>query len=148
MGQGKLDELLLRSMQLDCELVIFDQDLTPNQVRSIAEATDLKVIDRSMLILDIFARRAHTREGKLAVELAQLNYLLPRSLSRHQRFRDWRGDCGRGPGETKLEIDLWRARGRILRSRSSSRMPTYRNNRRQRRRNRSDHSRGGRLYQW
>ena len=71
MGRGKLDELLLLTMQLDCELVIFDQDLSPNQVRAISEVTDVKVIDRSLLILDIFARRAHTREGKLAVELAQ-----------------------------------------------------------------------------
>ncbi len=113
-GKGKLDDLLLRSMQQDCELVIFDQDLTPNQVRAIAEATDLKVIDRSMLILDIFARRAHTREGKLAVELAQLKYLLPRLAQRSSAFSRLAGGIGgRGPGETKLEIDRRRARDRI-----------------------------------
>lgn len=114
MGRGKLDELLLRTMQLDCELVIFDQDLTPNQVRSISAVTDLKVIDRSLLILDIFARRAHTREGKLAVELAQQKYLLPRLVHNNSAFSRLAGGIGgRGPGETKLEIDRRRARERI-----------------------------------
>jgi len=114
MGRGKLDELLLRTMQLDCELVIFDQDLTPNQVRAISAVTDLKVIDRSLLILDIFARRAHTREGKLAVELAQQKYLLPRLVHNNSAFSRLAGGIGgRGPGETKLEIDRRRARDRI-----------------------------------
>lgn len=113
-GRGKLEDLLLRSMQQDCELVVFDQDLTPNQVRAIAEATDLKVIDRSMLIMDIFSRRAHTREGKLAVELAQLKYLLPRLAHKSSAFSRLAGGIGgRGPGETKLEIDRRRARDRI-----------------------------------
>lgn len=115
-GQGKLDELLLRSMQLDCELVIFDQDLSPNQVRAIAHATDAKVIDRSQLILDIFARRAHTREGKLQVELAQLKYTLPRLVHKSTALSRLMGGVGgRGPGETKLEIDRRRARERIHR---------------------------------
>ena len=114
MGRGKLDELLLMTMQLDCELVIFDQDLSPNQVRAISEVTDVKVIDRSLLILDIFARRAHTREGKLAVELAQHKYLLPRLAHKNSAFSRLAGGIGgRGPGETKLEIDRRRARERI-----------------------------------
>jgi GTPase len=114
MGRGKLDELLLLTMQLDCELVIFDQDLSPNQVRAISEVTDVKVIDRSLLILDIFARRAHTREGKLAVELAQHKYLLPRLAHKNSAFSRLAGGIGgRGPGETKLEIDRRRARDRI-----------------------------------
>ena len=136
MGSGKLGELLLRSMQMDCELVIFDQDLTPNQVRSIAEETDMKVIDRSMLILDIFARRAHTREGKLAVELAQLNYLLPRLAQKTSAFSRLAGGIGgRGPGETKLEIDRRRARDRIgAIKKQLKNAEVQRKNRRQRRR--------------
>lgn len=115
MGKGKLDELLLSSMQLDCEIVIFDQDLTPGQIRSIAEVTDLKVIDRTQLILDIFAQRAHTHEGKLAVELAQHKYLLPRLAHNNTAFSRLEGGVGgRGPGETKLEIDRRRARDRII----------------------------------
>lgn len=114
MGRGKLDELLLMTMQLDCDLVIFDQDLSPNQVRAISQVTDVKVIDRSLLILDIFARRAHTREGKLAVELAQHKYLLPRLTHLNTAFSRLAGGIGgRGPGETKLEIDRRRARDRI-----------------------------------
>ena len=116
MGRGKLGELLLRTMQLDCELVIFDQELTPNQVRAIADYTDLKVIDRSQLILDIFARRAHTREGKLQIELAQLKYALPRLAHKSTAYSRLMGGVGgRGPGESKLEIDRRRARERIHR---------------------------------
>ncbi len=115
MGKGKLDELLLLSMQLDCSMVIFDQDLSPSQVRSISEVTDMKVIDRTQLILDIFAQRAHTHEGKLAVELAQHKYLLPRLSHNNTAFSRLEGGVGgRGPGETKLEIDRRRARDRIL----------------------------------
>ncbi|MCA9544093.1 MAG: GTPase HflX, partial [Myxococcales bacterium] len=101
-------------MQLDCELVIFDQDLSPNQARAIADVTDVNVIDRSQLILDIFARRAHTHEGKLAVELAQHKYRLPRLSGRGTSLSRLMGGIGgRGPGETKLEIDRRRARDRI-----------------------------------
>ncbi len=115
-GRGKLDELLLRSMQLDCELIVFDQDLSPAQVRAIGDATDAKVIDRSQLILDIFARRAHTREGKLQVELAQLRYALPRLAHKTTALSRLMGGVGgRGPGETKLELDRRRARDRIHR---------------------------------
>jgi GTP-binding protein HflX len=116
LGRGKLDELLLRSMQLDCELIVFDQNLSPSQVRAIADATDAKVLDRSQLILDIFARRAHTREGKLQVELAQLRYALPRLAHKTTALSRLMGGVGgRGPGETKLEIDRRRARERIHR---------------------------------
>ncbi|MBU0552899.1 GTPase HflX [Myxococcota bacterium] len=114
MGSGKLRDLLAMTMQLDCELVIFDQDLSPHQVRAIADFTDVNVIDRSQLILDIFARRAHTKEGKLAVELAQLKYRLPRLAQRSTAFSRLMGGVGgRGPGETQLEIDRRRARERI-----------------------------------
>lgn len=135
LGKGKLNELLLMTMQLDCELVIFDQDLSPNQVRAIAEVTDVKVIDRSQLILDIFARRAHTREGKLSVELAQLRYLLPRLAQRTTAFSRLAGGIGgRGPGETKLEIDRRRARDRINQlERELKHCEVQRNNRRNRR---------------
>jgi GTP-binding protein HflX len=113
-GKGKLDELLLKTMQLDCDLIVFDQDLSPHQVKAIADITDLKVIDRSQLILDIFARRAHTREGKLAVELAQLRYRLPRLAQQSTALSRLMGGVGgRGPGESKLEIDRRRARERI-----------------------------------
>ncbi len=134
-GQGKLDELLLRSMQLDCELIIFDQDLSPNQVRAIGDATDAKVIDRSQLILDIFARRAHTREGKLQVELAQLKYTLPRLAHKTTALSRLMGGVGgRGPGETKLEIDRRRARERIHRlEREIKELGTHRQTLRQRR---------------
>ena len=138
MGRGKLDELLLMTMQLDCELVIFDQDLTPNQVRSISQVTDVKVIDRSLLILDIFARRAHTREGKLAVELAQHKYLLPRLAHKNSAFSRLAGGIGgRGPGETKLEIDRRRARDRIIwLERNLKRTQVQRQNQRSRRQGR------------
>src|SRR5262245_59119403 len=80
LGKGKLDELLIRAMQLGADAIIFDRELQAAQVRSISEATDLKVIDRSQLILDIFAQRAQSHEGKIQVELAQLKYLLPRLI--------------------------------------------------------------------
>lgn len=135
MGQGKLDELLLLTMQLDCELVIFDQNLSPNQVRSIADVTDVKVIDRSQLILDIFARRAHTREGKLQVELAQLKYTLPRLAQKSTAYSRLMGGIGgRGPGETKLEVDRRRARDRIRRlEKQLDQVAVRRQTRRQRR---------------
>ena len=77
LGRGKLDEVTVRGLQVGADLLIFDQGLTPVQSRSIAERTELKVIDRTMLILDIFAQHAHSREGKIQVELAQLKYLMP-----------------------------------------------------------------------
>ena len=114
MGEGKLQEVVIRALQRGATLLIFDQELTPAQVRAISAMTELKVIDRSQLILDIFARRATTLDGKVQVELAQLKYLLPRLSGRGvQMSRLMGGIGGRGPGETKLEIDRRRIRDRI-----------------------------------
>jgi GTP-binding protein HflX len=116
MGEGKAREVVISALQQGATLLIFDQDLAPSQVRSIAALTDLKVIDRSQLILDIFARRAHTRDGKVQVELAQLKYILPRLSGRGIALSRLMGGIGgRGPGETKLEIDRRRIRDRINR---------------------------------
>jgi len=115
-GKGKLEELLVRSMYLDTDLLVFDRDLNPSQGRTISERTELKVIDRTQLILDIFAQHAHSRDGRLQVELAQLRYLLPRlSMMQKSLSRLTGGIGGRGPGETKLEIHSRRARDRIAR---------------------------------
>ncbi len=116
MGEGKIREVVIRALQLGATLLIFDQELSPTQVRSISAITELKVIDRSQLILDIFARRARSQDGKVQVELAQLKYLLPRLTGRGvQMSRLMGGIGGRGPGETKLEIDRRRIRDRIAR---------------------------------
>jgi GTP-binding protein HflX len=117
LGRGKLEELLIRALQLGADLIVFDRELQPAQVRSLSEATDLKVIDRSQLILDIFAQRAQSREGKIQVELAQLKYLLPRLIAgQDSAFSRLAGGIGgRGPGETKLETDRRRVRDRIHR---------------------------------
>ena len=113
-GRGKLEDLNLRSMQAMADVLIFDKDLTPSQGRHISEATSLKVIDRTQLILDIFAQRAQSAEGKLQVELAQLKYRLPRLVQSDTSLSRLAGGIGgRGPGETKLEIDRRRARERI-----------------------------------
>ncbi|PID39122.1 MAG: GTPase HflX [Proteobacteria bacterium] len=115
-GKGKLDEVVLRANQLGAELLIFDPDLTPAQARALGDATELKVIDRSMLILDIFAQHATTGDGKLQVELAQLRYTLPRLVAKNTMMSRLTGGIGgRGPGETKLEINRRRARERIAR---------------------------------
>ncbi len=114
MGEGKMREVLIRAMQRGASMLIFDQELTPAQIRSISAMTELKVIDRSQLILDIFARRAKSLDGKVQVELAQLKYLLPRLTGRGvQMSRLMGGIGGRGPGETKLETDRRRIRDRI-----------------------------------
>jgi len=115
LGRGKLEELLIRSMRLGADIIIFDSELSPTQVRILSEATDLKVIDRPQLILDIFAQRAQSREGKLQVELAQLKYLLPRLvMGQNSAFSRLAGGIGgRGPGETKLETDRRRVRDRV-----------------------------------
>jgi len=113
-GRGKLEQILLRAMQLGAETIIFDPDLTPGQARAIANFTDLKIIDRTMLILDIFAQHATSRDGKLQVELAQLKYALPRLAEKNTMMSRLTGGIGgRGPGETKLEINRRRARERI-----------------------------------
>lgn len=115
-GKGKLSELVLRCLQTGSNLLIFDHELTPAQVRSLTDATEMRIIDRSQLILDIFARRAVTREGKIQVELAQLKYLLPRLATKNTAMSRLTGGIGgRGPGETKLEINRRRARERIAR---------------------------------
>ncbi len=113
-GRGKLDEILVTAMQLGAEAVIFDPDLTPGQARAISEATELKVLDRTMLILDIFAQHATSRDGKLQVELAQLRYAMPRLIEKNTMMSRLTGGIGgRGPGETKLEINRRRARDRL-----------------------------------
>ncbi len=113
-GKGKIEELVLHCLDLGAELVIFDRELSPGQLRSIANLTELKVIDRSMLILDIFAQRAKSSEGKLQVELAQLKYSLPRLTESDSGLSRLSGGIGgRGPGETKLEIGRRRAKDKI-----------------------------------
>jgi len=114
MGEGKMRDVVIRALQRGATMLIFDQELTPAQIRSISAMTELKVIDRSQLILDIFARRAKSLDGKVQVELAQLKYLLPRLTGRGvQMSRLMGGIGGRGPGETKLEVDRRRIRDRI-----------------------------------
>ncbi len=116
MGREKLMDLSMRAFQRGADLLIFDQELNPNQMRSIADLTEMRVIDRTQLILDIFAQRAHTREGKLKVELAQMKYLLPRLTTKDSGLSRLTGGIGgRGPGETKLEIDRRKVRDRIHR---------------------------------
>lgn len=114
MGEGKMREVVIMALQRGATMLVFDQELTPTQARSISNMTELKVIDRSQLILDIFARRAHSLDGKVQVELAQLKYLLPRLTGYGvQMSRLMGGIGGRGPGETKLELDRRRIRSRI-----------------------------------
>ncbi|HLY59879.1 MAG TPA: GTPase HflX [Terriglobia bacterium] len=113
-GSGKAQEIRGLAHGSGADLVIFDNDLTPSQLRNLEEILDLKVIDRTQLILDIFARRARSREGQLQVELAQLNYLLPRLAGHGVLLSRLGGGIGtRGPGEQKLETDRRRIRGRI-----------------------------------
>ena len=113
-GRGKLDELHRTVHSLDAESVILDQELTPGQLRSLEERLGVKVIDRTALILDIFALHARSREGKAQVELAQLNYLLPRLRGWGEAMSRLGGGIGtRGPGETKMEVDRQHIRRRI-----------------------------------
>lgn len=116
LGRGKLAEIMIRALQLDANLLVFNQELNPSQIRSITDFTDLRVIDRTQLILDIFAHRAMSREGKLQVEMAQLKYMLPRLSSRDDSLSRLTGGIGaRGPGETRLEIDRRRINDRLAR---------------------------------
>jgi GTP-binding protein HflX len=116
LGKGKVDDVVLRAMQLDVEVLIFDRNLTPAQSAALSARTDLKVIDRTQLILDIFAQRAESSDGKLQVELAQMKYLLPRLGQKDDALSRLTGGIGgRGPGETKLEIGKRRARERVTR---------------------------------
>ncbi|MGB0679390.1 MAG: GTPase HflX [Polyangiales bacterium] len=138
LGRGRLEQVVIRAMQLDAEVLIFDHNLSPTQAAAIAAMTDLKVLDRTQLILDIFAQRAQSLDGKLQVELAQMRYLLPRLGSRDDALSRLTGGIGgRGPGETKLEIGKRRARERITRlERQLGRMARQRVQRRVRRRRR------------
>ena len=114
MGKGKLEEVVVRAMQLDASVLVFDRELTPAQSSGIARQTDLKVLDRTQLILDIFAQRAQSRDGKLQVELAQLKYAMPRLGQKDDSLSRLTGGIGgRGPGETKLEIGRRRAKDRV-----------------------------------
>lgn len=131
-GKGKLDQILLRASELDVTTLIFDHDLTPSQASAIARLTDLKVIDRTQVILDIFAQRAQSVDGRLQVELAQLKYALPRLSQKDDSLSRLTGGIGgRGPGETKLEIGRRRARERV--SHLESRLRELAKQRRQRR---------------
>lgn len=140
LGKGKLEDLLVRALQLGADLIIFDRELSPAQVRSVSEETDLKIIDRAQLILDIFAQRAQSREGKIQVELAQLKYLLPRLVVGHDSAfsRLAGGIGGRGPGETKLETDRRRVRDRI--NRLEKEIEAQRQRRQERRKERTRHA--------
>lgn len=116
LGRGKLVEIVLQSLRLGVNLLLFDQELSPSQIRSVTDHTDLRVIDRTQLILDIFASRARSREGKLQIEMAQLKYMLPKLTTRDDALSRLTGGIGaRGPGETRLEIDKRRINDRITR---------------------------------
>ncbi|MCX7966502.1 MAG: GTPase HflX [Syntrophorhabdaceae bacterium] len=113
-GKGKMEEVIMKCQQLGADLIVFDEGLTPGQINNISSITELNVIDRNQLILDIFAQRAKTNEAKIQVELAQLHYILPRLASVNRAFSRITGRIGtRGPGETKLEVDKRRIRERI-----------------------------------
>jgi GTPase len=114
MGKGKLEDVVVRAIELDASVLVFDRELAPAQASAIARHTDLKVIDRTQLILDIFAQRAEGRDGKLQVELAQLKYAMPRLAQKDDSLSRLTGGIGgRGPGETKLEIGRRRAKDRV-----------------------------------
>lgn len=115
-GSGKLEELCLTALHRGAEMLVFDRELSPSQLNAITDLTDLKIVDRTMLILDIFARRARSREGRMQVELAQLRYSVPRLAKKQTGLSRLTGGIGgQGPGETKLEIDRRRAREKITR---------------------------------
>jgi GTP-binding protein HflX len=137
MGKGKMKDLILRSMQRGAEILVFDQNLNPSQLRSVTDMTELKVLDRTQLILDIFSQHAKSTDGKIQVELAQLKYLLPRLVTKNTAMSRLTGGIGgRGPGETKLEINRRRARDRIIHLekslKSSAKNRRLRRNRRKR----------------
>ena len=115
-GSGKLEELCLMALHRGAEMLVFDRELSPSQLNAITDLTDLKIVDRTMLILDIFARRARSREGRMQVELAQLRYSVPRLAKKQTGLSRLTGGIGgQGPGETKLEIDRRRAKEKITR---------------------------------
>ncbi|MEN8199680.1 MAG: GTPase HflX [Thermodesulfobacteriota bacterium] len=136
LGKGKLADIMIKALQLGANLLIFDQELNPSQIRSITQFSELRVIDRTQLILDIFARRALSREGKLQIEMAQLKYMLPRLSTRDDALSRLTGGIGaRGPGETKLEIDRRRINDRLAKlNRELKKVSKERYRRRSRRR--------------
>ncbi|MEN8135995.1 MAG: GTPase HflX [Thermodesulfobacteriota bacterium] len=138
MGKGKLGDIMLQALTLEANLLVFDQELNPSQIRSITDHTEMRVIDRTQLILDIFASRALSREGKLQIEMAQLKYMLPRLGTRDDALSRLTGGIGaRGPGETKLEIDRRRIKDRLTKlSRKLKKVSRERHQRRSRRRKR------------
>lgn len=139
LGRGKLDELVIEAMRLDAEILLFDGNLTPTQAAGIARETELRILDRTQLILDIFAQRAESRDGKLQVELAQMKYLLPRLAQSDDSLSRLAGGIGgRGPGETKLEISRRRARERIHRLEKQLKELSRQRKQRRARRERSD----------
>lgn len=116
MGRGKLTQVAIQALQLGANLLVFDRDLSPTQSRNLLRLTELRVLDRTQLILDIFAQRARSREGKLQVEMAQLRYSLPHLAERDNALSRLTGGIGaRGPGETRLEVDRRRVRDRLAR---------------------------------
>ncbi len=138
-GRGKLEDIIIRAMQLDADLLIVDRNLNAAQAAAIAKLTDMRVIDRTQLILDIFAQHAQSQDGKLEVELAQTRYLLPRLGTRDDALSRLTGGIGgRGPGETKLEIGKRRARERI--SYLEDRLAELEKRRKQQRHRRSESS--------
>ena len=115
-GSGKLKDLMITALQKGAELIVFEGELSGSQMRAISELGELEVIDRTQLILDIFARRAHSRDGKLQVELAQMKYSLPRLVLKDDFLSRLTGGIGaRGPGETKIEVLRRRVKDRIAR---------------------------------
>ncbi len=115
-GKGKLADLLIEAIQKYATMIVFDRELSRSQIRSFTNTVEMKVIDRTQLILDIFAKQAKSREGKYQVELAQMEYLLPRLVTKNTAMSRLTGGIGgRGPGETKLEINRRRVRDKIVR---------------------------------
>jgi GTP-binding protein HflX len=113
-GKGKLNDIYIKALAADANLIVFDHEISPSQSRSISEAIDIRVLDRTQVILDIFAKRARTMEGKIQVELAQLKYNMPRLVGKNPALSRLLGGIGiRGPGESKLEIDRRRAKERM-----------------------------------
>ncbi|CCO25289.1 GTPase HflX [Maridesulfovibrio hydrothermalis] len=114
MGKGKLAELEVLALQADAEVILFDQELSAGQMRNLAKLTERKILDRTQLILDIFAQHATTKAGKLQVEMAQLKYTMPRLVGKNRALSRLMGGIGgRGPGETKLEVDRRRIKDKL-----------------------------------
>ena len=118
LGKGKVAELEIQALSTDADVIVFGRELTPAQLRNLADITERRIVDRTQLILDIFAQRAGSKSGKLQVELAQLRYMQPRLIGKNPALSRLAGGIGdRGPGEKKLEIDRRRVRDRITRIR-------------------------------